>query len=295
MNPDFAIHPDTRLGPVHYTVRDIDRQIAFYQDALGMQLHWQNELSAGLGAGAEDLLQLTQKPEGMRFPRNTGMYHFALLYPDRRELARVIARLINSSIPNSPTDHVFTKTTYLEDPEGNTIELYCYSLEDGSFETINGEFVAQYADGRPSTGRDPLDLPALFSHLQDGDDFFAPMPSEVVIGHVHLYGNDLAAANRFYIEVLGFKPGNYSDKMGMADVELERPHVIAWNVWMGVGAQPPPPEALGIRYFSIVLPDKESLEALKGRLKAAEWPSLETDDEVRLSDPAGVEMRIWAE
>jgi len=253
-------------------VRDLDGQINFYCDALGMQTHWREQGEAGLGAGGEDLLVLTEIREAQRFQRSTGMYHFALLYPDRRELARIIAKLFDAGVRNAPTDHVISKTTYLDDPEGNTIELYCYSLEDGSFETVDGNWKVQYADGRPSTGRDPLDLHALFGHLEEGDDLYVPLPNSVRMGHVHIYGNDLAASMRFYTEVLGFKRGNFADKVGFADVELDRPHVIAWNTWMGPSAKAPPKDALGIRYYTIILPDTGSLKDVAARLKQATWP-----------------------
>lgn len=289
---DFLIHPETQLGYVHYTVRDLDTQIDFYVQTLGMQLHWRRGDSAGLGAGADDLLRLTERREVQRFARTTGMYHFALLYPDRRELARIVARLFDSSTPNAPTDHVISKTTYLDDPEGNTIELYCYSLEDGSFETVDGNWVVSYADGRPSTGRDPLDLQALFSHLEEGDDLYTPMPESIQIGHVHIYGNDLAGQMHFYNEILGFKRGNFADKIGFADVELERPHVIAWNTWVGAGAEAPPDNSLGIRYCTILQPNQQALDSIRGRLDEAEWAYEELDEQLRLADPAGVRLRI---
>lgn len=294
MAQDFLIDPATRLGHVHYTINDIDRQIAFYEQALRMQLHWRKENQAALGAGGEDLVILSEDKSAQRVLNSTGMYHFALLYPDRRELARAIARLFDMGYRNSPTDHVISKTTYLDDPEGNNIELYCYSLEDGSFETVDGQWKVRYADGRPSSGRDPLDLQALFSHLGPGDDLYAEMPKEVMIGHVHIYGNDLAGGMRFYSEVLGFKYGNFADRIGFADVELERPHVIAWNVWQGPGAQSPPKGSLGIRYFTIDLPNAKAMKALKIRLDEAGWDFEESDQLLKMKDPAGVAIHIKA-
>ena len=292
MAKDFLIDPATRMGHVHYTVADLDRQIDFYERVLRMQLHWRKDDRAALGAGGEDLVLLTEDKSTLRVPNSTGMYHFALLYPDRRELARAIARLFDMGYRNFPTDHVISKTTYLDDPEGNNIELYCYSLEDGTFETVDGQWKVQYADGRPSSGRDPLDLKALFSHLKSGDDFYADMPPEVMMGHVHIYGNDLAASMVFYHEVLGFKYGNFADKVGFADVELERPHVIAWNIWQGVEAQAPPEHSLGIRYFTIELPNAKALEDLKTRLVEAETAFNESEQLLRLKDPAGVAIEI---
>jgi catechol 2,3-dioxygenase len=105
------------------SVADLDRQVAFYQEVIGLRLHWREGASAGLGAGGEDLLRLTFVPGARRYPRTTGLYHFAILLPNRRELARAIGRLFALRYRNYPTDHIMTKTTYLDDPEGNNIEL----------------------------------------------------------------------------------------------------------------------------------------------------------------------------
>uniref|UniRef100_UPI0035B51A19 VOC family protein n=1 Tax=Symbiobacterium terraclitae TaxID=557451 RepID=UPI0035B51A19 len=113
------IHPETRLGPVHLTVSSLDRLTDFYQRALGLQVHWRSDGRAGLGAGGEDLLVLYEAPGARPTPRTTGLYHFALLLPDRRELARAIVRLAQLKVPQAPTDHLMTETTYLSDPEGN--------------------------------------------------------------------------------------------------------------------------------------------------------------------------------
>src|SRR5258706_4985476 len=115
----FTIHPATRLGHVHYTVANLARQIAFYQTVLGFKVHWQEGAIAGLGAGQEDLLRLTEVRSARRVRGTTGAYHFALLFPSRRELARAVARLFALGYPNYPTDHIVSKTTYLDDPEGN--------------------------------------------------------------------------------------------------------------------------------------------------------------------------------
>jgi hypothetical protein len=120
----------------------------FWGAALGfLQLHWRNDATAGLGVGEEDLLRLTEVRGARRFRGTTGMYHFALLLPNRRELARAIARLFELRYPNHPTDHLMTKTTYLDDPEGNNIEIYTDTPEDGTFGFVDGVFVARQANG----------------------------------------------------------------------------------------------------------------------------------------------------
>lgn len=175
---EFSIHPKTKIGHVSLTVADLDRQIAFYEQVIGLQLRRRDGNTASLGAGKEELLRLTQIPGAGRRAGTTGLYHFAILLPDRRELARAIGRLFALRYRNYPTDHIMTKTTYLDDAEGNGIELYAESPEDGSWSLANGEYITRRADGSLSDGREPLDVEALLTHLKEGDRLDTPMPPE---------------------------------------------------------------------------------------------------------------------
>ena len=141
---EYSVHPATQMGHVALTVASLENQILFYEKAIGLKLHWREGNKAGLGAGGADLLQLTEEPNLKRYRGGTGLYHFAILFPNRRELAIAMARLFALKIPNSPTDHVMTKTTYLSDPEGNGIELYCESPEDGSWTIKDGNYEARW-------------------------------------------------------------------------------------------------------------------------------------------------------
>src|SRR5574338_1701088 len=152
---EFSIEPRTRMGHVSLRVASLDNQVAFYQQALGFVQHWREGNSAGLGAGGADLLRLVEEPGLQRYRRTTGLYHFAVLFPGQRELARAVARLFVLKYPNSPTDHIMTKTTYLSDLEGNGIELYAESPEDGTFTIKDDQFVTTRADGSSSDGREP--------------------------------------------------------------------------------------------------------------------------------------------
>jgi catechol 2,3-dioxygenase len=115
---EFSIHPQTLIGAVSLSVSDLQRQITFYRDYVGLELLWQKESEAALGtpgAGsrvAETLLHLKAEPTFKRYRGVTGMYHMAIVLPNRRELARSLGRLIAAEYPNSPTDHIMTKTTY---------------------------------------------------------------------------------------------------------------------------------------------------------------------------------------
>ena len=130
---EFSIHPATKIGSVSLTVANLDNQVAFYQQALGFVQHRREGDEAILGTGERELLRLVEQPGFKRYRGVTGLYHFAVLFPNRRELARVMARLFALKYRNYPTDHIMTKTTYLDDPEGNGIELYAESPEDGTW------------------------------------------------------------------------------------------------------------------------------------------------------------------
>jgi catechol 2,3-dioxygenase len=283
----YRIHPHTRIGHVHLSVADLDRQIEFFRQVLGLQLHWREDGRAGLGAGRADLLKLTELPGAQRRRGTTGLYHFALLLPDRRELARAIARLFALRYPNYPTDHIMTKTTYLDDPEGQNIELYTDTPEDGAFGFADGAFFARRADGSLSDGREPLDVEALFEHLIPEDRLDQPMPPTTSMGHVHLYVADLQAAVDFYHGVLGF------DSMGLAPAFRAAfvsaggyHHHIGLNTWVGEGAPPPPPGSLGLRYFTVVLPDASELDRALERVRAAGLSTEQVSEGHFLRDPS---------
>jgi catechol 2,3-dioxygenase len=287
-----GIPPTTRLGHVHLTVASLEREITFYTRVLGFTLHWRNSPEAALGTEAEVLLRLTEVPTARRAQNTTGMYHFAILYPRRKELARAIARLFALRYPNYPTDHGVSMTTYLDDSEGNNIELYIRTLERGAFEIINGQMAVRYADGRLGSGRDPLDVEALFEELDEDDPLDQPLPYGTRLGHVHLYGSNLEASMKFYRDVLGFQEGPMfpSFRMGEVGLDAQQPHVIAWNTWKGEGAPPAPANALGMRYFTIVLPNAGELQRVVERVQAAGLPADPTPEGILVRDPSQISM-----
>ena len=134
-----------------------------------------------------------------------------------------------------------TKTTYRDDPEGNGIELYTESPEDGSWGMANGEYVTRRADGTLSDGREPLDVEALFSHLKDDDRLDVSMPSETRIGHFHLHVRDLNQAVDFYHGVVGFDVMGVAEPFRMAFFSAGGIHHPIWLKYLqdGGGSRPP--------------------------------------------------------
>jgi catechol 2,3-dioxygenase len=284
---EYSIHPATLLGQVSLTVANLDNQIAFYQKALGFKLHWREDAAAGLGAGGPDLLHLVEQPDARRYRHVTGLYHFAILFPERRELARALARLFALRIPNAPTDHIMTKSTYLDDPEGNGIELYAESPEDGSWTMAGGQYMARRADGSPSDGREPLDLDAMFALLKNEQHLDAPVPERTRLGHVHLHIRDVEEAVDFYHGLIGFDVMGIARSFQMAFVSAGGyHHHVGLNTWAGEGAPPPPADAMGLRHFSILLPDKAELDRLARRLEQAGIPTENNQAGLLVRDPS---------
>ncbi len=292
---EFSIHPATMIGHVSLTVASLENQLLFYQQALGFQLHWREGNRAGLGAGVADLLVLTEEPNLKKYRGVTGLYHFAVLFPNRRELARAVARLFALKIRNSPTDHIMTKTTYLDDPEGNGIELYCESPEDGSWTLKDGKYETRRKDGSWSDGREPLDVEALLTHLKEDDKLDASIPSETRVGHMHLHVRDIPEALNFYHGIIGFDLMGHVKEFQMAFISAGGyHHHIGLNTWQGAGAPPPPADAVGLRHFTVDFANQQALDEVIARVDNAGIPSNKTEEGLLISDPSqnGVVLRI---
>jgi catechol 2,3-dioxygenase len=287
LKPGFSIHPETKMGYVALAVANLEDQILFYTQVLGFKLHWREGNRAGLGAGGADLLRLTEEPNLKRYRGTTGLYHFAVLFPNRRELARALARLFAYKYENYPTDHIMTKTTYLDDPEGNGIELYAESPEDGTWSLADGEYITRRADGSLSSGREPLDVKVLFANLQEEDRLDQSIPSETRVGHVHLHVRNIEEAVDFYHDIVGFDVMGVARPFRMAFVSAGGyHHHVGLNTWQGEGAPPPANDAAGLRYMTVEFPNQEALDQVIERIDTAGIPSNRTDDGILIHDPS---------
>ena len=169
-----AIHPEVRIGHVHLTVSNLERALEFYRDALGFQLTQRYGSSAVfLSAGGyhHHIGLNTWAGEGAAQPPSgrTGLYHFAILYPTRRELARAFKRLFDHGVPiEGASDHGVSEAIYLRDPDGNGIELYCDRPRD-EWPRVGGQL-------RMTTK--PLDLDALLAELNEFEPKVETLPQE---------------------------------------------------------------------------------------------------------------------
>src|SRR5690242_1231496 len=190
-----GIAPATRMGAVHLTVSDLGRSLAYYERAIGLQVHGRDNGSARLGAGGEDLLALYEQPGAEPAPRNTGLFHFALLVPSRHDLARWLLHAANDQIPlEGMSDHFVSEALYLRVPDWHGIEIY-RDRPRTEWER-DGEFM--------KIGTISLDVRALMSALEGDEPEFERMPLGTTMGHVHLQVADIPSAESFYTDVIGF-------------------------------------------------------------------------------------------
>ncbi len=155
-----AIHPQTRIGHVHLKVADLDRALAFYRDVLGFEVTQRIGNSAAfLSAGGYHhhigLNTWESRRGSAPSPGTTGLYHLAIVYPTRAELADALRRLIRAHIPlDGASDHGVSQALYLRDPDGNGVELYWDRPESEWPRTPQGELAMVTA---------PLDLEELLA------------------------------------------------------------------------------------------------------------------------------------
>jgi catechol 2,3-dioxygenase len=288
-----SIAAATGVGAVHLSVTDGERATRFYRDTVGLVRLPSDGGIIRMGAAGKELVVLHPGAAGPVQPHTTGLYHLAIVVPNRKELARVIARLFQQHYPNSPTDHTMTKSDYLWDPDGNGIEVYAESPEDGTFMFDGDTFAAIGSDGRMRSGRDPIDLDELFLELKPGDQLDAQLPAGTRMGHVHLHVSHLGDAVDFYHGLIGFDIMGMSERLGAAFISAGGyHHHLGLNTWAGVGAPSPSPTLAGLRHFTIELPDHRDLEKVLGRLQGGGIEPLRSDDAHEAIDPSQNRVRL---
>jgi catechol 2,3-dioxygenase len=262
-----------RLGPAHLTVTDLDRSLSFYGQALGLQVQRREGGDAALGAGREELLVLTERPDARRAGRHAGLYHVALLYPSRLELARALQRLLVARTPISgASDHGISEAIYLPDPDGNGLEL----AADRSRERWGD------LSDPAAIGPAPLDLQDLLG-LVEGEPVHPQADPGLVVGHVHLHVGDVERGLLFYRDLLGFEAMTVFPSAAFVSAGGYHHH-LAFNTWRGEGVGPAPADAVGLRRWTVVI-DAPSLAALRERVEAAGVDHEARDGGLLLRDP----------
>jgi catechol 2,3-dioxygenase len=272
------IAPAAHMGAVHLTVSDLARSLEYYRESIGLDVLEDGDGRATLGAGTTRLLELVEVPGAQPAPGRTGLFHFALLLPDRRSLASWVAHAVRTRVRLAgASDHFVSEAIYLSDPDRHGIEIYAdrpRALWDG-----------QVAE---RMGTDPLDLDGLLGELDDPQtDTFDRQPGGTTMGHVHLQVSQIPPAVAFYRDLLGFGlMAEYGGQAAFLSAGGYHHHVGA-NTWRSGGAGPPAPGSAALRRFEIVLPDAGERDRLVERLGAAGQAVEEHEDGPLARDPSG--------
>ena len=254
-------------GAVHLDVIDVERSLTFWRDLIGLvEIEHPGET---VRPGVEGRALIVLHPGAERGPvrGRSGLYHVAIHLPNEEEFARVLARIAAARVPQAPTDHIFSKATYLDDPDGIQLELTLETPERAAaVEYGPGWVTIRDSDGRVRGMTEPLDVSQVLSHLTDRE-LDRPLPPGTRVGHVHLHVADMEETRRFYTDVIGFREHTFVPGIGFADLSVggRFPHRFAFNTWQGEGAPPSPPGSAGLRFFELEL-DREVFETARERL-----------------------------
>jgi catechol 2,3-dioxygenase len=279
-----TIDPRTAVGPVTLTVRELEGARDFYERVVGLRALAAADGRAVLGAGSRPLVELVEdRAARSRPPRTSGLFHLALLVPDRAELARSLLRLIEARWPLAgASDHLVSEALYVSDPEGNGIEIY----RDRPRE----EWRRDGAELRMATL--PLDLDDLAGALGEQTAEAVGAPVATRMGHVHLDVADLAAGERFYAGLLGLDvtARAYPGALFLAAGGYH--HHVGLNTWRAAGAPAPPRGALGLRAYELTLPDAAALERTLAQLRAGGVAVEQVDGALEARDPFDNAVRL---
>jgi catechol 2,3-dioxygenase len=280
----------TRPGPVRLQVSDLDRSLDFYEGVLGFQVGEGRGSRAVLVAGGEapagdrpPLIELQERPGARPVPRRgrLGLYHFAVLVPDRAALGRFAGHLARIGAAAGASDHRVSEAFYLQDPDGLGVEIYADRPRS-----------AWRQEGRQLVmATDPLDVEDLIREA--GDEPWTGMPRETAIGHLHLHVGDLGRAEAFYHRALGLDKVVWSYPGALFLSAGGYHHHLGVNTWAR-GAAPAEEGDARLLEWELQLPSAETLAQTVESLKVVGASAEEADASVRVRDPWGTALRLRA-
>lgn len=283
--PGYRLPDELGLGAVHLQVADLARSLTFYEHVLGLRLLERHASGVILGAAGDDrpLVQLTERRGAAPVPLKGlhGLYHFAILLPDRAALGRFVAHLSQIGARAGASDHLVSEALYLRDPDGLGIEVYA-DRPRSSWRAVNREI-------RMTT--EPLDLAAVVD--AGGGERWMGMPPGTRVGHVHLHVGDLDQASRFYHAALGLDRMVWSYPGALFLAAGGYHHHLGLNTWAGPGARSAGESDARLIEWRIVLPDSQLADARRS-VEGAGYAVSETENGWRTTDPWGTTVHVVA-
>ncbi|ARK30208.1 VOC family protein [Halalkalibacter krulwichiae] len=281
----FRIHPELELGPVKLKVSNLERSIQFYKEIIGFKVLNKGEKVVELTANDKDaLLILEEVSNALVYPPGTslGLYHVAILLPERSDLGLFLKHVANKGVKVGSADHFVSEALYLSDPDHNGLEIYRDRPREGW---------TKYGDDYKMV-TEPIDAQGLLQAAGEHD--WQGLPEKTTIGHIHLHVRDLYESKNFYRDLLGMDVtvGNMT-KYGMLFMAAGGyHHHIGLNIWAGSDAKIRPKNAVGIEYYTILLPDEEALSKVVHHLTDNQVTIIEVDEGWLIEGPSGVGIRL---
>lgn len=272
---NYHIKPNTFVELVELKVTDLEKSLSYYTEVIGFKVLEKMDNKVLLTTdGKTPLLSIEQPTNVVPTQQKTaGLYHFALLLPSRADLGAVLKHFVEINIRIGAGDHLVSEALYLNDPDGNGIEIY--SDRPNTEWTWNNEYVAM----------DTLQIDAQSILAEGANTKWTGLPEGTVMGHIHLHVGDLKEAEKFY-NALGFEvvTPNYPGALFMSTGKYH--HHIGLNTWAGVGAPPTPENAVGLKAYTLVYPSPEALNAAVENIKAIGASVAEENGVLTTKDPS---------
>lgn len=279
---EYTLPAQTTLGSFGLRVRDLKISVAFYTRFLGFQLL--EPVANGvarLGAGGHPILHLLETPDAPRpSASSAGLYHAAILLPTRADLARFVRHLIERNIEFGYADHLVSEAFYINDVEGNGLEIYRdrprseWKWQNGTVQMANAQ----------------IDFDSLFASIE-GDPTWREMPAGTTLGHMHLKVGDIQLANDFYHKLMGFDiMATWTGALFMSAGGYH--HHLGLNTWHSRGAGKTPNTVTGLNHFDVLLPSEEDRARLVERLAGAGVRTEQNGAYITAYDPWDNAIRI---
>ena len=280
--PAWRLPRSSHIGRVRLQIADLGRSLEYYRETLGFRPLERDGHRALLAPHDDErvLLELQERRGAQPVPRRgrLGLFHFAILLPDRAALGRIVAHLADLGESVGAADHLVSEAIYLTDPDGLGIEVYA----DRPRSTWRHEARQLAMDTLP------LDVPSLLRAA--GGQAWGGMPAGTTMGHVHLHVGDLEVAKRFYHEVVGLDLMVWSYPGALFLAAGGYHHHLGLNTWAGAQARPPGPDDAQLLDWELTVPARDDVAALVSRLEQEKFPV----DDGRVRDPWGTTMRVVA-
>ncbi len=272
----FHEKPNTYVTNVELKVSDLQRSLTYYQDIIGFKVLHQESHKATLTADGHTALLTIIQPETVEEKQRmtTGLYHFALLLPTRRDLANIITHFHEKGVYLGASDHAVSEALYLNDPDHNGIEVYVDRPES--------EWT-WYVD-QVHMVTEPLNIRSI---LEEGNGNWNGLPGGTVMGHIHLSVSNLAEAEQFYTNGLGYDIVSRYGTQALFISTGRYHHHIGLNTWHSENAPKLGENQVGLKTFSLRLDNEEQASSMKANLRAMGAPVIDIDGGFQTEDPAG--------